>query len=106
MKVTKVLELKTAKDVEAFCLSLQKLKDEAPKSLSFVVAVTAIQDTHTIMPHGRRYINSHIESELSKLDGTIAVTVDQVPPIVKRQRPNKYKRRAMPSMNVIYSTEE
>jgi hypothetical protein len=97
MRETKVLELKTKKEVEQFCNLLMRLKDEAPKSLSFTVAVTVEQSTEIVIPQGASYTRAgHIERELAKLEyPKFKVEVKRT-----NNKP-KYKRRAIPATYVI-----
>jgi hypothetical protein len=112
MRTTKVIELRTVADVKQFCATLLRLKDEAPKSLTMLVAVTADQQTELVIPPEleatRMSEGHHIQMELDKLDKRRKRKVRKVVRQQKskrkpqsRKRPPKYKRRARPTTTIV-----
>lgn len=67
MRVTQVYELRTARDVLRFCRALVKLKSEAPRSLTFTVAVTAEQAVQVVQPKGMKVNGSYLERSLERI---------------------------------------
>lgn len=93
MKTTKVIQLNTKEDVERFCKTILRLKNQAPKSLLLTVAVTAEQDVAVEVPVNMVSNGWCVETELCKLDGSKPtvrpVQVRQPQPKVLATRPTR-----------------
>lgn len=70
MKTTKIISLNTSGDVKDFCNSITKLKNIAPGSLTFIVAITAERNVkeQKIKNSNGYWAGSIIEAEFNSLE--------------------------------------